>query len=143
MGTLSCRSGPSLRKTSSGSIVKLSSPSSSPANCTTGSISFSGWYIRWWYIHAGRNSHCDNVTSSRRLYHRRYKQRGPEAARSTNVFYYLTYEGSVNLNEIADPVAREAIENQIRHFGQTPSQLLSEPHPPRSSAMHMVRMAYD
>uniref|UniRef100_A0A8W8LE37 BEACH domain-containing protein n=1 Tax=Magallana gigas TaxID=29159 RepID=A0A8W8LE37_MAGGI len=26
-----------------------------------------------------------------------YKQRGPEAVRSTNVFYYLTYEGSVNL----------------------------------------------
>ena len=72
-----------------------------------------------------------------------YKQRGPEAARATNVFYYLTYEGSVNLNEIADPVAREAIENQIRHFGQTPSQLLSEPHPPRSSAMHMVRDSYD
>ena len=68
-----------------------------------------------------------------------YKQKGPEAARSTNVFYYLTYEGSVNLNDISDPVAREAIENQIRHFGQTPSQLLTEPHPPRSSAMHMVR----
>ena len=70
--------------------------------------------------------------------HKRYKQRGPEAVRSTNVFYHLTYEGSVNLSEIADPVARDAIENQIRHFGQTPSQLLSEPHPPRSSAMHMV-----
>lgn len=32
----------------------------------------------------------------------------------------------------------QAIENQIRNFGQTPSQLLMEPHPPRSSAMHLV-----
>ena len=33
---------------------------------------------------------------------------------------------------------RQAIKNQIRSFGQTPSQLLMEPHPPRSSAMHLV-----
>lgn len=58
--------------------------------------------------------------------------------RATNVFYYLTYEGSVELESIADPVMKEAIENQIRNFGQTPSQLLMEPHPPRSSAMHLV-----
>lgn len=63
---------------------------------------------------------------------------GPEAVRATNVFYYLTYEGSVELDAIADPLIREAIENQIRNFGQTPSQLLMEPHPPRSSAMHLV-----
>lgn len=36
---------------------------------------------------------------------------------------------------------REAIENQIRNFGQTPSQLLMEPHPPRSSAMHLVSLS--
>lgn len=32
----------------------------------------------------------------------------------------------------------QATEAQIQHFGQTPSQLLIEPHPPRSSAMHLV-----
>jgi hypothetical protein len=32
---------------------------------------------------------------------------GPEAVRATNVFYYLTYEGSVDLDAIADPVMRE------------------------------------
>lgn len=37
-----------------------------------------------------------------------------------------------------DPIMKEAIENQIKNFGQTPSQLLMEPHPPRSSAMHIV-----
>ncbi|XP_075806472.1 lipopolysaccharide-responsive and beige-like anchor protein isoform X4 [Microtus pennsylvanicus] len=64
-----------------------------------------------------------------------YKQQGPEAVRALNVFYYLTYEGAVSLNSITDPVLREAVEAQIRSFGQTPSQLLIEPHPPRGSAM--------
>ncbi|XP_043268536.1 neurobeachin isoform X4 [Venturia canescens] len=71
-----------------------------------------------------------------------YKQRGPEAVRATNVFYYLTYEGSVELDTITDLVMKEAIENQIRNFGQTPSQLLMEPHPPRSSAMHLSPMMF-
>ncbi|XP_025991143.1 neurobeachin isoform X3 [Solenopsis invicta] len=71
-----------------------------------------------------------------------YKQKGPEAVRATNVFYYLTYEGSVELDTITDPMMREAIENQIRNFGQTPSQLLMEPHPPRSSAMHLSPMMF-
>nr|XP_023681770.1 neurobeachin [Paramormyrops kingsleyae] len=66
-----------------------------------------------------------------------YKQRGPEAMRALNVFHYLTYEGTVNLDSISDPVLREAMEAQIQGFGQTPSQLLIEPHPPRSSAMHL------
>ncbi|XP_065136867.1 neurobeachin [Paramisgurnus dabryanus] len=67
-----------------------------------------------------------------------YKQRGPEAARALNVFHHLTYEGSVNLDSLAsDPLLREATEAQIQSVGQTPSQLLIEPHPPRSSAMHL------
>ncbi|XP_073779910.1 neurobeachin isoform X9 [Danio rerio] len=67
-----------------------------------------------------------------------YKQRGPEAARALNVFHHLTYEGSVNLDSLAsDPPLREATEAQIQSVGQSPSQLLIEPHPPRSSAMHL------
>ncbi|XP_010792491.1 neurobeachin-like [Notothenia coriiceps] len=65
-----------------------------------------------------------------------YKQRGPEAVRSLNVFNFLSYEGSINL-ENADAVQREGIESQIQACGQIPSQLLIEPHPPRSSAMHL------
>uniref|UniRef100_A0A3Q2XPD3 Neurobeachin n=1 Tax=Hippocampus comes TaxID=109280 RepID=A0A3Q2XPD3_HIPCM len=68
-----------------------------------------------------------------------YKQRGPEAVRALNVFHHLTYEGGVSLDAITDPLTREATEAQIRSFGQTPSHLLIEPHPPRSSAMHLVR----
>ncbi|XP_029171976.1 neurobeachin isoform X3 [Nylanderia fulva] len=71
-----------------------------------------------------------------------YKQKGPEAVRATNVFYYLTYEGNVELDTINDVMIREAIENQIKNFGQTPSQLLMEPHPPRSSAMHLSPMMF-
>uniref|UniRef100_A0A671P8X6 Neurobeachin n=1 Tax=Sinocyclocheilus anshuiensis TaxID=1608454 RepID=A0A671P8X6_9TELE len=66
-----------------------------------------------------------------------YKQRGPEAIRALNVFHYLSYEGSVNLDTITDPQLRESMEAQIQSFGQAPSQLLIEPHPPRSSAMHL------
>ncbi|XP_053616649.1 neurobeachin isoform X5 [Plodia interpunctella] len=71
-----------------------------------------------------------------------YKQRGPEAVRATNVFYYLTYEGGVRLEQIAEPVTRAAVEDQIRSFGQTPAQLLSEPHPPRASTMHLAPLMF-
>uniref|UniRef100_A0AAQ4QBY4 Neurobeachin n=1 Tax=Gasterosteus aculeatus aculeatus TaxID=481459 RepID=A0AAQ4QBY4_GASAC len=65
-----------------------------------------------------------------------YKQRGPEAVRALNVFNFLSYEGSINLDN-ADASQREVIESQIQACGQIPSQLLIEPHPPRSSAMHL------
>ena len=63
---------------------------------------------------------------------------GPEAIRATNVFYYLTYEGAVNLDSITNPTDRAAIESQIINFGQVPSQLLTEPHPPRNSPIPSV-----
>uniref|UniRef100_A0AAZ3R793 Neurobeachin n=1 Tax=Oncorhynchus tshawytscha TaxID=74940 RepID=A0AAZ3R793_ONCTS len=66
-----------------------------------------------------------------------YKQRGPEAVRALNVFHFLSYEGSVTLDTITDSAQRQLMETQIQACGQTPSQLLIEPHPPRSSAMHL------
>ncbi|KAK7882162.1 hypothetical protein WMY93_028336 [Mugilogobius chulae] len=66
-----------------------------------------------------------------------YKQRGPEAARALNLFPQLTYQGSVCLESITDPTIRQATEAHIQSLGQTPSQLLIEPHPPRSSALHL------
>jgi len=47
------------------------------------------------------------------------------------VFYHLTYEGAVNIDAIADPMERRAMERQIQEFGQTPTQLFTTPHPPR------------
>jgi hypothetical protein len=60
-----------------------------------------------------------------------YKQTGDAAVQAQNVFYYLTYEGAVNLDAIADPVERLSLEAQINEFGQTPSQLFHRPHPVR------------
>uniref|UniRef100_A0A914S664 BEACH domain-containing protein n=1 Tax=Parascaris equorum TaxID=6256 RepID=A0A914S664_PAREQ len=55
--------------------------------------------------------------------------------RATNVFYYLTYEGALNLNSIENATVREGLEQQMISFGQTPAQLMAEPHPPRHSVM--------
>ncbi|XP_044420246.1 BEACH domain-containing protein C2 isoform X2 [Triticum aestivum] len=82
-----------------------------------------------------------------------YKQRGKEAVMANNVFPYATYEGTVDIDKIADPVSfasnlldhlsnflavnillkilkvqRQATQDQIVNFGQTPSQLLIVPH---------------
>lgn len=62
-----------------------------------------------------------------------YKQTGIQAEQANNVFHYLTYENSINFDGITDIKARQAIENQISSFGQTPSQLLNTPHPIRLS----------
>eukprot|EP01105_Mastigella_eilhardi_P012460 TRINITY_DN284_c3_g1_i1.p1 TRINITY_DN284_c3_g1~~TRINITY_DN284_c3_g1_i1.p1 ORF type:complete len:2297 (+),score=617.95 TRINITY_DN284_c3_g1_i1:955-6891(+) len=62
------------------------------------------------------------------------KQRGKAAEESYNVFYYLTYEGMVNVDKIADQQQRSAIISQIYNFGQTPSQLFTKSHPKRVSA---------
>lgn len=61
-----------------------------------------------------------------------YKQRGIQAEEANNVFYYLTYEGSVDLDAIKDPVTRSAYESQIANFGQVPAQLFTAPHPSRA-----------
>ncbi|VDD89192.1 unnamed protein product [Enterobius vermicularis] len=71
-----------------------------------------------------------------------YKQKGPEAVRATNVFYYLTYEGALNLNSIENATVREGLEQQMISFGQTPAQLMTEPHPPRHSIMTVSPTAF-
>lgn len=60
-----------------------------------------------------------------------YKQKGPEAMAADNLFYYLTYEGQVDIDEIEDPILQRATIDQINNFGQTPPQLLKSPHPRR------------
>ncbi len=68
-----------------------------------------------------------------------HTQRGPPAVAAHNVFYYLTYEGAVDIDAIDDAVLREATEAQIEHYGQTPSQLMTKPHPPRLPLEECVR----
>mmetsp|Transcript_2502 Transcript_2502/g.5943 ORF Transcript_2502/g.5943 Transcript_2502/m.5943 type:complete len:2797 (-) Transcript_2502:151-8541(-) len=56
------------------------------------------------------------------------KQQGPEAIAAHNVFFYLTYYGSVDVAAIEDEGLRQATELQIAHFGQCPMQLFVRPH---------------
>jgi WD40 repeat protein len=60
-----------------------------------------------------------------------YKQRGEAAIKATNVFHHLSYQGSIDLEKISDPVERLASINIIHNFGQTPKQLFTKPHPKR------------
>lgn len=61
-----------------------------------------------------------------------YKQQGEAAIAADNLFYYLTYEGSVDVEKVTDTIERKALEIQIQEFGQTPKQLFCGPHPCRS-----------
>lgn len=77
-----------------------------------------------------------------------YKQRGPAALAANNVFHYLCYEGSVDIDKVEDELERSAIEGHIQNFGQTPSQLIpKEPHPSRSGlrneAMPLFQVRHD
>jgi hypothetical protein len=58
------------------------------------------------------------------------------------VFYYLTYEGAVDVRDIANTFEREAVETQIAAFGQTPSQLFTAPHPTRMTVAETVEQSY-
>ncbi|GMI31700.1 hypothetical protein TeGR_g14162 [Tetraparma gracilis] len=57
-----------------------------------------------------------------------HKQRGQAAVDAHNVFFYLTYYGSVDVAAIEDESLRRATELQIAHFGQCPMQLFTSPH---------------
>jgi WD40 repeat protein len=82
-----------------------------------------------------------------------YKQRGKEAEQAQNTYYYLTYEGVVDVSALTDPVQKAATISQINNFGQTPHQVFKKsPHPSRfeealqmqvnvSSHSHLLRSA--
>ena len=73
-----------------------------------------------------------------------YKQRGPAALAANNVFHYLSYEGSIDIDKVQDEVEKKSIEGHIQNFGQTPSQLLlKEPHPSRSEQQDGVRYLFE
>ncbi|CAD6262751.1 unnamed protein product [Miscanthus lutarioriparius] len=69
-----------------------------------------------------------------------YKQRGKEAIMANNVFFYITYEGTVDIDKITDPVERRATQDQIAYFGQTPSQLLTVPHMKRKPLAEVLQL---
>lgn len=49
------------------------------------------------------------------------------------VFYYLCYEGNIDLDSIGNFNERHALEVQIMEFGQIPKQIFKVPHPQRKN----------
>lgn len=72
-----------------------------------------------------------------------YKQRGNEALKADNLFYYLCYEGSVDLSKIKNFAERKSLELQIQEFGQIPSQLFDTPHLARVKLTDLVEPSLD
>ncbi|TNN87418.1 Neurobeachin [Liparis tanakae] len=77
----------------------------------------------------------------------------PEMFVNSNGYHLGMREGSTMVCDVDLPawakkpedlvrINRMATEAQIQSFGQTPSQLLIEPHPPRSSAMHLSPLMF-
>ena len=62
------------------------------------------------------------------------KQRGEAALAADNLFHPMTYEGTVDIDQVDDPNERASFEAQMNEFGQTPSQIFTQPHPPRLTA---------
>lgn len=65
---------------------------------------------------------------------------------AANIFYYLTYEGAVDLDTMEDELQKSAIEDQIANFGQTSIQLFRRKHPRRGPPIpitHPLRFAPD
>jgi hypothetical protein len=64
------------------------------------------------------------------------KQQGKAAIDANNVFFYLTYYGSVDVASIEDEGLRHATELQIAHFGQCPMQLFYRRHAKKHARDH-------
>lgn len=62
-----------------------------------------------------------------------YKQQGLEAINATNVFHYLSYPGSIDLDQIKDEHERAVIVSIIHNFGQTPLQIVRKKHPMKNT----------
>ncbi|RDY05943.1 BEACH domain-containing protein B, partial [Mucuna pruriens] len=71
-----------------------------------------------------------------------YKQRGKPAVEAANIFYYLTYEGAVDLETMEDDLQRAAIEDQIANFGQSPIQIFRKKHPRRGPPIPIAHPLY-
>lgn len=68
-----------------------------------------------------------------------YAQKGEEAIKAHNLFYYMCYEGNVDLDAIVDLNQRHAIQVQIMEFGQIPKQVFKVPHPQRKIGSVILR----
>jgi factor associated with neutral sphingomyelinase activation len=70
------------------------------------------------------------------------KQKGQAAIDANNLFYYLTYEGAVDLDAVTDPIQKLSFEVQISEFGQCPKQLFTTSHPKRGDMSNTNTSGY-
>uniref|UniRef100_A0A8C4ZPY9 Neurobeachin-like 2 n=1 Tax=Gadus morhua TaxID=8049 RepID=A0A8C4ZPY9_GADMO len=69
-----------------------------------------------------------------------FKQRGEEAEKALNgVIIFISCFRAVDVDAIPNETERKALEGMINHFGQTPCQLLKEPHPQRMTEENVAR----
>ncbi|EMR10041.1 hypothetical protein PNEG_01795 [Pneumocystis murina B123] len=61
-----------------------------------------------------------------------FKQQGELAVKATNIFHHLSYQGSIDIDKIQDPIEKIATIGIIYNFGQTPNQIFQQPHPKRT-----------
>ncbi|RWS10905.1 hypothetical protein B4U79_03397 [Dinothrombium tinctorium] len=69
-----------------------------------------------------------------------FKQKGPEAIRAQNLFHFLSYENSFDQNQVKSV---ENYKEKLMLYGQIPSQLTIEPHPPRNSTLHVTPLIFN
>ena len=72
-----------------------------------------------------------------------YKQNGKQAIDALNVFYFLTYEGAIEMQSIPEQNERCAILDQINEYGQCPRQLLAKPHVDRKRTAKSTAIFYN
>ena len=70
-----------------------------------------------------------------------YKQQGPAAVESTNLFHPLFYEVNVDIYSIEDPLKKNAVIGFINNFGQT--QILSGSYADPSVAAVGIRISFE
>ena len=68
----------------------------------------------------------------------RYKQKGEAAVEAQNLFFNLTYVEDLTVDTSLDEGLRANLLMQVAQYGQTPSQLLTTPHPARSSRQEVA-----
>ncbi len=57
------------------------------------------------------------------------------------ILFICWFVGAVDLDAIKNPIDRQAVEGMINNFGQTPCQLLKEPHPKRRALDEIQKRA--
>lgn len=70
-----------------------------------------------------------------------YKQQGIESVNATNVFHYLSYPGSIDIEKIYDDHEKAVVISIIHNFGQTPLQIFKKKHPMKNPECYLNKVS--